>query len=167
MKIKKRDKRSRLRGARTCGYGFRQKHKGHGNGGGFGMAGTGKRADHMKQRALEMAKAAGFKSYFGKQGFTSARGEKRKVDQINLIDVKKNILKKSGEKIDLSKHKILGKGDGFKAEIIARAASKMAIEKMEKAGGKIIVKNSLVKKKKLKKKKKLLKKKQNLRKLQK
>lgn len=139
MKVKKRTKNSRIRGARTCGWGFRQSHKGHGCGGGFGMAGTGKRGDHNKQVALETAKAAGFKSYFGKQGMTSASTEKRKTDQINLIDLKANFFKKDGDKLDFSKHKILGKGEGFKAEVKARAASKMAIEKMEKAGGKIIL----------------------------
>jgi hypothetical protein len=41
---------------------------GHGNAGGFGMAGTGKRADHKKQKAEIIAKKAGAKSYFGKQG---------------------------------------------------------------------------------------------------
>ncbi len=139
MKVKKRNKHSRIRGARTCGWGFRQSHKGHGAGGGFGAAGTGKRADHDKQRALEKAKAAGFKSYFGKQGMTSAKTEKRKSNQINLCDLKDNFFKKDGDKLDFSKHKILGKGDGFNAEIKAKAASKLAIEKMEKAGGKIIL----------------------------
>jgi large subunit ribosomal protein L15 len=138
MKLKKRTKKSRMRGARTCGYGFRQKHKGHGNAGGFGMAGTGKRADHKKQVALEMAVAAGFKSYFGKQGFTSASTEKKRTKQINLIDIKKNFLGK--EKIlDFSEYKILGEGEGFKATIKAKSASKAAIEKMKKAGGEIIM----------------------------
>jgi len=43
VSVHKRKKASRIRGARTCGWGFRQKHKGHGNKGGVGMAGTGKR----------------------------------------------------------------------------------------------------------------------------
>lgn len=145
MKLKKRTKKTRMRGARTCGYGFRQKHKGHGNAGGFGMAGTGKRADHKKQVALEMAIKAGFKSYFGKQGFTSASGEKDKSKQINLDDIQKNFLGKNKE-LDFSKYKILGEGEGFKATIKARAASKIAIEKMEKAGGKIILPEKKVEK---------------------
>ena len=36
-------------------------------------------------------------------------------------------------------YKILGNGEGFKAEISAKAATATAIEKMEKAGGKIIL----------------------------
>ncbi|MBC8435268.1 mitochondrial large ribosomal subunit protein uL15m [archaeon] len=138
MKLKKRTKKTRMRGARTCGYGFRQKHKGHGNGGGFGMAGTGKRADHMKQVALEMAVKAGFKTYFGKQGFTSASTEKKKNKQINLEDLQKNFLGKE-KVLDFSDYKILGKGEGFKATIKALSASKSAIEKMKKAGGEIIM----------------------------
>jgi large subunit ribosomal protein L15 len=132
MKTHKRKKNSRIRGARTVGWGFRQKHKGHGNKGGFGMAGTGKRADHKKQSAEQSVKG----KYFGKQGATSRGTAKKKYDQINLADIKANF---SGNKIDLKNHKILGNGDGFKAEITAKAATASAIEKMEKAGGKIIL----------------------------
>jgi large subunit ribosomal protein L15 len=136
MKTHKRPKNSRLRGSRTAGWGFRQKHKGHGNKGGFGKAGTGKRADHMKQVALESDKK---KKYFGKQGATSRGTARVKYEKINLIDIKNNFFKKDGDKIDFSKHKILGTGDGFKAEIKAMAASSTAISKMEEAGGKIIL----------------------------
>ena len=133
MKVHKRTKNSRIRGARTCGWGFRQKHKGHGNKGGFGKAGTGKRADHKKQSAL-MSDEKG--QYFGKQGATSRGTKKKKYEKINLCDVRANF---SGDKIDLSKHKILGKGEGFKAEILALGATASAIAKMEKAGGKIVL----------------------------
>jgi ribosomal protein L15 len=127
----KRKKTTRIRGARTCGWGFRQKHKGHGNKGGFGKAGTGKRADHKKQSAEMGVKG----SYFGKQGATS-RGTKRKHDtKINLADIQSNY--NTTKPIKLPKHTILGNGDGFKGEIIAAKASKTAIQKMEKAGGKI------------------------------
>ena len=136
MRLKKRKKTSRIRGARTCGYGFRQKHKGHGNKGGFGFSGTGKRAAQKKQKVLMMVKKLGLKSYFGKQGFTSRGTARKKTNQINLIDIKDNY---SGNKIELREHKILGEGEGFKAEIIAKLASKSAIEKMEKAGGKITI----------------------------
>jgi len=137
MKLKKRKKSSRLRGARTCGYGFRQKHKGHGNKGGVGMAGTGKRADHKKQKALMMAKKAGAKKgYFGRAGFTSMSTAKKVNKVLNLDDIKANYKE---DKIDLKDYKILGKGEGFKAEITAKSASKSAIEKMEKAGGKVVL----------------------------
>jgi ribosomal protein L15 len=137
MKVHKRPKNSRIRGARTVGWGFRQKHKGHGNKGGFGRAGTGKRGDHDKQRALESDDRKK-KRYFGKQGLTSQGTARDTRKRINLYDIKNNMITKTG-KVDLAKYKILGSGDGFKAEITAMAASALAIEKMEKAGGKIIL----------------------------
>ncbi|MCR4284904.1 MAG: uL15 family ribosomal protein [archaeon] len=152
MRVHKRKKASRIRGAKTCGWGFRQKHKGHGNKGGTGMAGAGKRADHKKQVALESDPK---KQYFGKQGATSRGTARKKYEKINLKDIRANFKE---NKIDLSKHKILGEGEGFKAEITAKAATKGAIEKMEKAGGKIIlpvkkksVKQYVVKEKKVEK----------------
>ena len=138
MKVHKRPKNSRIRGARTVGWGFRQKHKGHGNKGGFGMAGTGKRGDHKKQGALE-SDTKKKKRYFGKQGVTSRGTAIAKYEKINLYAIKDNMFVKEGQKIDLSKHKILGTGEGFKAEITALSATATAIAKMEKAGGKIIL----------------------------
>jgi len=131
VKTHKRKKTSRIRGARTCGWGFRQKHKGHGNKGGFGMAGTGKRADHKKQSSEMKVKG----KYFGKQGATSRSTKRTHQDQINLADIKSNY--NTTKPINLKKHTILGTGDGFKGEIIANKASKTAITKMTKAGGKI------------------------------
>jgi large subunit ribosomal protein L15 len=136
VNVHKRKKNSRLRGARTAGWGFRQKHKGHGNKGGFGKAGTGKKGDHDKQRARESDKK---EKYFGKQGATS-RGTKRdKTQRINLYAIKENIFTKAGQKIDLKDHVVLATGEGFKAEITAKRASAAAIKKMEAAGGKIVV----------------------------
>ncbi len=137
MKTKKRNKKSRIRGERTCGFGFRQKKKGHGNKGGHGMAGSGKRADHKKQKALDIAKKAGAKDYFGKKGFTSRKTEKKKEDKINLKDI---VVKfKNKKEIDLAGYKILGEGEGFKGIVKASSASKNAIEKMKKKGGEIII----------------------------
>jgi len=136
MKTHKRKKNSRIRGARTCGWGFRQKHKGTGNKGGVGLAGSGKRADQKKQKIISLDKN---KKYFGRAGYTSRGTAIRKYDKINLCDIKNNFFKREGEKLDFSKHKILGNGDGFKAEIKAKSATKGAIEKMKKAGGKIIL----------------------------
>jgi len=138
VRVHKRKKNSRIRGARTVGWGFRQKHKGHGNKGGFGKAGTGKRGDHKKQVALE-SDTRKKKRYFGKQGLTSKGTAIKKYEKINLYAIKDNLFSKEGCKIDLSKHKVLGTGDGFKAEIKALNATKTAIEKMENAGGKIIL----------------------------
>ncbi|MBT6690061.1 hypothetical protein HN903_04170 [archaeon] len=135
MKVHKRPKNSRIRGARTVGWGFRQKHKGHGNKGGFGKAGTGKKADHKKQSTEMSVKG----KYFGKQGATSRGTSRDTRKRVNLYDIKQNMFTKAGQKIDLNKYKILGSGEGFKATITARAASALAVEKMEKAGGKIVL----------------------------
>jgi large subunit ribosomal protein L15 len=135
IKTHKRKKNSRIRGARTVGWGFRQKHKGHGNKGGFGMAGTGKKADHKKQSAEMSVKG----KYFGKQGATSKRTAVKKYEKINLYAIRDNFFTKEGCKIDMSKHKILGHGNGFKAEISALSATASAIAKMEKTGGKIVL----------------------------
>ena len=131
MRIHKRKIRTRKRGSKTQGYGFRQKHKGSGNKGGKGMAGS---SAHKRQKAREMDPN---KHYFGRRGLTSRPTAVKKYDKINLRDIKDNF--SLGKKIDLSSYKILGEGEGFKAEIIAKAATESAIEKMEKAGGKIIL----------------------------
>lgn len=134
MKVHKRKKTTRIRGSRTFGWGFRQKHKGHGNKGGLGMAGTGKKADHKKQKAKSLDKKG---KYFGKQGYTSRSTKKDKIKKMNLIDIQNNLFNKTTKQIELKDYKILGKGSGFKAEIIAKSATSSAIEKMKKAGGKI------------------------------
>ncbi len=147
MNVKKRKKVTRARGSTTHGWGARQRHKGHGCSGGFGLAGTGKRGDQKKQSTLMMAQKKGFKTYFGKQGMTSCSTERKTNNVLNLTDIQNNF---EGNKIDLKNYKILGHGEGFKAEIIAKTASKTAITKMEKAGGKIIL--PIVKEKKTVKK---------------
>jgi large subunit ribosomal protein L15 len=139
MKLKKRNKRTRARGSRSGGWGFRKKHKGHGNAGGHGWSGTGKRGSQKQQKALMLARNLGFKTYFGRRGMTSAPTAKKRTEQINLQDIKSNFFQKENQKIELKNHKILGEGNGFKAEIFALSASKSAIEKMDKAGGKIIL----------------------------
>lgn len=151
VRVKKRNKRTRIRGSRTLGTGFRKKKK-HSVGGGSEWSGTGKRGSHKLQKAQQAAKKAGFKSYFGRQGMTSASTAKKRTEQINLRDIKANFFKKDGDKINLAKHKILGEGEGFKAEITALAASASAIEKMNKAGGKIILKEKSTSEKKVEKK---------------
>ena len=122
VKTHKRKKSSRIRGSRTAGWGFRQKHKGHGNKGGHGMSGSGKRADHKKQKARESDTK--HKTYFGKQGLTSRSTKRKKDTKINLQDIQANY---TGKEINLAKYTILGVGEGFKATIIAKKASQSAI----------------------------------------
>lgn len=144
MKIKKRTKRSRLRGRRGGGFGRRQKHRGKGSKGGKGMAGTGKRAGQKKTFILKY-----FPDYFGKRGFKSLKQKKKeKLESISLQDINRrlNEFLKTGQakrtndffEIYLKKFKILGEGNlKIKALIKAGAASKSAKEKVRAAGGEI------------------------------
>jgi len=139
MKLKKRKKYSRMHGRRTCGYSAKL-HKGSGNKGGKGMAGTGKRADQKKTLVIRLYG----NKYFGKQGITSRKTAKKKRKFINLENIEKKF---SAGEIDLSEYKILGNGEISKKFVIkAKAASASAIEKIKKAGGEIILKPSLKKK---------------------
>lgn len=145
MKTKKRNKRSRLRGARRCGYGFGKKHRGSGSRGGVGMAGTGKKAG--QKVTLIHAKMP---DYFGKHGFTSIKQLKRGHEKrINIREIENNLYsliekgtaKKTPEGIELNlyDYKILGEGETKNKFIIrAKSISTGAKEKIEKAGGKII-----------------------------
>jgi large subunit ribosomal protein L15 len=148
MRVIKRKKSSRYkgRGMGTAGTGARKNKRKSGNKGGIGMSGTGKRADHKKTLILKLY---GHK-YFGKQGVTS-RGTKRDTRQrINIGDIELNLEKygkktKEGWEITLKNYKILGKGEvKNKLIITCLEASKSAIEKVEKAGGKIKVKEKKV-----------------------
>ena len=142
MVCRRRSIRSRLRGARTCGYGSRKKHRGKGSKGGRGMAGTGKRAGQMRTYVLKYFP----EGYFGKRGFTS---RKTRLNEINLADIQKNlnefikkgIAKKTNEgiEINLKDYKILSKGElKDKFLIKASAFSEKAKEKISKQGSKIV-----------------------------
>lgn len=143
IKTHKRRKSSREhgRGAGSCGWGARKKHKKKGHKGGVGMSGTGKRADQKKTLVLKLYGNA----YFGKQGVTSRRTERDKRRRINLGTIQKNIEsygKKEGDKwvINLENYKILGEGEVKDKLIIkAKEASESAVEKVKKAGGEIKV----------------------------
>lgn len=131
MKLKKRKKSSRISG-RTHGHSAKL-HKGKGSKGGKGMAGSGKRADQKKTKVLKLG------VYFGKRGLTSKKTAKKKQKIINLEDIK-NKFKEGEKEINLEDYKILGTGEVRKKFIIrCKAASASAREKIEKAGGKIII----------------------------
>ncbi|MBI2630185.1 uL15 family ribosomal protein [Candidatus Pacearchaeota archaeon] len=131
MKLKKNKKSVRMRGTRLHGWGAK-KHKGKGNRGGKGFSGSGKRADQKKTYVLKY-----HFPYFGKQGYTSRSTKRNKLLFINAGNIETRY--KEGE-IDLSKYKILGEGEIKKKYIIkAKGVSKSAREKIEKAGGKVMV----------------------------
>ncbi len=130
MTVNKRKKNSRRHGKTTHGYGSRKKHRGAGNRGGRGMAGTGKRADQKKISIIKEYNG----EYFGKHGFVCQTT--KAVKTVNIED-----LPASGE-VNLRVlgiGKLLGKGmPKGKLTVIVDAVSKKAQEKIEKAGGKIV-----------------------------
>jgi len=148
MRMKKRSKRSRIRGTRLCGF-AEKKHKGSGNRGGIGMSGSGKRGDQKKSWVIKYRFP-----YFGKIGFTKkGNSEKVTISVINLQDISKNLDNfvkygkakkgKDGYELNLESYKILGKGDLNEKMIIrALAFSESAKAKIEKAGGEAIVTKS-------------------------
>ncbi|MBS3143731.1 uL15 family ribosomal protein [Candidatus Woesearchaeota archaeon] len=148
--IIKRKKITRYRGSHTHGGGAKKKRRGAGNRGGRGMAGSGKRADQKKPTILKLYG----NTYFGKKGFNSVNKKKIKTINIETIEsrlynwLKKGVLKKEKDtiNIDLKKmgyDKLLGSGKiNNKLNIEVRYASKKAIEKIEKSGGKINVLNT-------------------------
>ena len=148
MKFKKRTKSSRMKGRKmgTHGSGARKNKRKSGHKGGKGMSGSGKRADHKKTM---ITKKYGH-GYFGKKGITS-KGTKRDTrNRINLQQIEMNLDKygkktAKGFEIDLGNYKVLGEGEvlhkGAKNKLIIKAGgvSKSAREKIEKAGGEIIL----------------------------
>ncbi len=142
----KRKKVLKQRGSKTHGYGAMKKHRGAGSRGGRGMAGTGKRGDAKKPSVQKN------KKYFGKYGFKSLKNKKSKqLKKINIEmleeQLPKLLKKKKAEKkgdiifIDLKKlgyNKLLGSGKSkSKLEINVNYASKKAVEKIQKVGGKV------------------------------
>jgi large subunit ribosomal protein L15 len=148
MALKKRKKASRYhgKGMGTSGNGSRKQHRSSGNRGGRGLSGTGKRADH-KKTLIQKLYGHG---YFGKKGITSVGTKRDQRKRINLRDIEKNIdsyVKKglakkntNGFELTLKGYKILGEGEiKNKLKINAKEASLVAIEKVKKAGGEIVL----------------------------
>ncbi len=135
MKIKKRKKATRFRGTHTHGRGGKKKARGSGHQGGVGMAGTGKRADQRKTLVLNLYG----NNYFGKS--KTLRKKKRvKLKTMNIRDLEQKF--KNMKEINLKGYKILSEGElKEKIKITASVASKSAMEKINKAGGEIIIQN--------------------------
>jgi ribosomal protein L15 len=144
MKTIKRKKVSRMhgKGMGTHGTGARKNKRKSGNHGGSGLSGSGKRADHKKTLVLKLYGH----EYFGKKGITSRGTKKDKRKRINVGEIQLNLEKyskknKEGYEVLLKDYKILGKGEvKDKIFLTCFEASKTAIEKIEAAGGKIILK---------------------------
>ncbi|MEW6063178.1 MAG: uL15 family ribosomal protein [Nanoarchaeota archaeon] len=141
MVVHKRRKFSRMRGTRTHKWGAKKRHRKSGNRGGFGMAGTGKRAGHKKPSIL---KEYG-NTYFGKHGFYSIRKEKTRA--VNLSFIEENFDSIANKEKDiytvnldkLGYDKLLGGGRlSKKAKIVCKSFSKSAEEKIKDAGGEAV-----------------------------
>lgn len=143
--ISKRKKNTRLRGSKTHGWGAMKKHRGTGNRGGKGMAGSGKRGDSKKESVLKL------KNYFGKHGFTTKR--RTFITSANIKSLEDKILslvaegraQKKGDMfiINLSvlgADKLIAKGKPTrKYQVTCMSATAGAIEAIKNAGGEVIV----------------------------
>ena len=139
MPAKRRSKSSRHRGSHTHGWGSKKKHRGSGNKGGVGMAGTGKRAQSKKPRHWSGKDG----KYFGGKSRVAShlKGYSKRSIEINVGDL--GPLAKKSQSINLTElgySKLLGKGPVVgKLEVTVKRASPLAIKKIEEAGGKVIV----------------------------
>lgn len=132
MTINKGKKNVKQRGSKTHGWGSMKKHRGAGNRGGRGRAGTGKKAGQKTPSYWQTR-------HYGKIGF-KARGAPIKIKSINLNGLAKLIIGKNEVNLrDLGFSKLLGKGKGIKLKIIVESASAKAIEKVKAAGGEVIL----------------------------
>lgn len=147
MTVNRRKKVVKQRGSTTHGWGSMKKHRGAGNRGGRGMAGSGKRAD---QRKLSILKEYGT-SYFGKKGFF--KHNKKIVKAVNISYIEEQLPKlvskmlvneEKGKFIvdlkNLGYEKLIGSGKITKKFVItAESASKKAVERIKKVGGEVIL----------------------------
>ncbi|MBL7054828.1 uL15 family ribosomal protein [Candidatus Woesearchaeota archaeon] len=162
MTINKRKKNTRQRGTHTHGWGAKKKHRGAGNRGGRGMAGTGKRGDATKPRIWG-------RKYFGKFGFKKKNVVKIKAVNISYLEdnlksfLNDKLVLKENELyvVDMKKlgfNKLLSQGNVLnKFKIKVSYASKKAVEKIKNKGGDV----DLLKKEKISTEKKQLDKSKN------
>jgi large subunit ribosomal protein L15 len=151
MTVKRRKKITKQRGSRTCGWGL--VHRGSGQKGGAGNAGTGKKANAKAPRP-----GLWTKQLMGKHGFIH-HGKAEPDVTINLRDLEDKLPLLLREKlaaesagavtIDIGKAgytKVLGSGRVTrKWRIIAQGASPDAVEKIKAAGGELTVAKSAAK----------------------
>ena len=141
MLKKQRKKDAKLRGTNSHGWGHKKKNRGSGNRGGFGIAGTGARADSQKPgllnqssgilkkisathgtRVKDLKKTLSRENYFGKRGFNSLHKHNNRVLSLSYLEhnfdklYDAGVIVKQGEEYvfdaNLFKYdKILGKGN--------------------------------------------------------
>lgn len=133
MVVRRKKKVRKMRGRRSYGYGSHKKHRGGGSRGGRGQAGM-----HKHKWSYVTTYEP---DRFGKRGFKQPSAVSKKVKAVNVS----NLEKLAGEKKtlnlqELGYDKVLGSGKiGSALEVTAASFSKGAIEKIEAAGGKVIV----------------------------
>lgn len=144
MTVNRRKKDVKFRGSHTHGWGSKKKHRGSGNRGGKGNAGTGKRADQNKPSIWQ-------EEYFGKHGFTHRGAVVHKAVNVEYLDqnieklVKLDVAKPQNGSFavniaNLGFDKLLGKGRATKKLVVtADYASSRAVEAVKEAGGEVIV----------------------------
>ena len=152
----KQKKNKRQRGGKTHGWGAMKKHRGAGNRGGRGNAGSGKRADQKKPAYWDNSapKKRGQKrgkDYFGKHGFASIHAHETvmlnvcDLDQFVAVWATEKKATKSGDTytVDLTAmgvEKLLGTGAiSKKVRVTVAAASPGAVEKVAAAGGVVTI----------------------------
>ena len=125
-------KTRKMRGSRTHGYGRIGQHRD------AGSRGQRKVGRHKHLWSYVVAHEP---DYFGKHGFTSPQSLKRKENTINIKQL--NALTVENNQIDLTSlgyTKLLGTGTITKPLTITTAAcSKTAQQKIEEAGGQVII----------------------------
>ncbi|MBI3036250.1 50S ribosomal protein L15 [Candidatus Woesearchaeota archaeon] len=144
MTVNRRKKDVKQRGSHTHGWGSKKKHRGSGNRGGKGMAGTGKRGDAKKPSIWQ-------EEYFGKHGFVHKNATQVEAVNVEFIDqnieklVKLNAAKQQDGVFvvniaDLGFDKLLGKGKVTKKlRVTADYASAGAVEAVKSAGGEVVL----------------------------
>jgi large subunit ribosomal protein L15 len=139
----KKSKVKTMRGTSSHGWGHKKKHRGAGNRGGKGMAGSGARGDAKKPSILTTIG----NSYYGKRGFSSIHAKKINVLSLTFIDTHFEELTTSGlivdgtlNTIDMRINKVLGRGKlTHKLNIICEEISANAKAAVEAAGGSVEV----------------------------
>ena len=142
--INKRKKFSRMRASQTHGGCAKKKRRGSGHRGGFGMAGSGKRADQKKPTILKLYG----NKYFGKHGFVRPSKVIDKIKAVNISHVEekledyinKNLITKENNfyVLNLKKlgyDKLLGASNITKKYKIIGKVSRKSKDRIEKLGG--------------------------------
>lgn len=138
---------SRFRGSSSHGGGHKKKRRGAGHRGGVGLSGTGARGDQKKSMILRKFG----KDYYGKHGFTSIHKSSNKVLSITYLEnnfdnlVEAGVIVKEGNEFIFDStifkyDKVLGNGSfSKKLTVICDSISATAKEKIEAAGGKVVL----------------------------